>query len=394
VIDADQHFDEVPETWDSIDPAFRDAALTVQSGRGGRRWLACRGRAVMPLRHTYPGEIDTARELVREDSRGYERWRAERRSAPVVHDERAASDAVTRTAVLDASGIAAALLFPSYGLFWPSVVTDGEVADANFAAYNTWIAGACSPAPHRLLGVAQYSIEDVDRAVREVWRAHELGLNGFFLRAVPYRGRPWSDMSNEPVWAALEQAGLPLMLHSAPLGALGHDADWEKGLPPEHLGQPPLTFLNRSLPAEAALASLVLGGVLDRHPGLRVAVVEFGAVWVPSFLHRLDAALDFLGPRNRYLRERLQDRPSGYVRRQVRFTAFWSEPIAWLGAVSDPGLYMFSSDFPHPEGSEDALARVRASLDGQPDDVVGQFLGDAARYCLGGRLGATRGLRR
>lgn len=383
IIDADQHFDETPDSWNTIDAAYRDHALTVESGRGGRRWLTCHGRIVMPLRHTYPGEIDTARDLVRDDPHGYERWRTARRGTPVVQHEMAASDPATRLQVLDANGIAAALLFPSLGLFWPSVIKDGGIADANFEAYNTWIATACSHAPKRLFGIAQYSLDDIERAVAEVWRARGLGLRGFFLRATPYRGLPWSDPSNEPVWHAMEQAQMPLVLHAAPLGPLIHDATWEKGLPADHVGQPPLTFLNRSLPAEAALASLVLGGVLDRHPCLRVAVVEFGAVWVPSFLRRLDAVLDFLGPRNRYLGARLGDRPSAYIHRQVRFTTFWSEPITWLAEASDPTLYMFASDFPHPEGSEDALGRVTEQLAGQPTRLIDPFLGGAARYFLG-----------
>lgn len=378
VVDADMHVTEVDATWEAIDAGMAAHRLNIVTERG-HRWLRCGDRPVMLLRPTEPGEVDRARE----DPQGWEQARAVSRRAGRGGTHPAESDMPERVRVLDATGVDSAILFPSYGLFWPSVVPEGEIADANFAAWNTWIAERCAIDSQRLLGVAQFSLADVGRAVKETWRCADLGLRGMFLRAVPYRGVPWGDSGNEPVWAALEESGLALWLHSAPETTIAHDSAWDKGLDPRHVGLSPLTFCNRSLPAEAALVSLVLAGVLERHPRLRIGVAEFGAAWVPSFLRRIDYTLDFLSPRNRYLRSRLATRPSEYVRRQVCVSAFWSEDLDWLLRDTPGEIYMFSSDFPHPEGSELALAQARVRLDGLADDVRASFLGGAARRCIG-----------
>jgi predicted TIM-barrel fold metal-dependent hydrolase len=115
-------------------------------------------------------------------------------------------------------------------------------------------------------------------------------------------------------------------------------------------------------PAELFLSSLVLDGVLERFPTLRISVAEHGAVWGPGFLHHHDqAARSF---------RRLQDLshltmpPSDYVRRQVRFTPFAGEPVGWMIETSSPELYCFSSDFPHHEGSDDPIRRFDQTMDG------------------------------
>ncbi len=378
VFDADMHFDEVEETWADIEPKWRAHGLRMTTDRSGRRWLASGERRLLPVRATRTGEVDEARDAVRDDADGYERMVAARRSeAKAQRRLPVRSDAAERVATLERMGVRAAWLFPSYGLFWPSLIEDAELADANFAAWNSWIARQCEIAPDRLLGVAEYSLADPDRAAAEIWRCRSLGLRGFFIPARPYRELPWGDPSNEPVWTALEQAGLPLLLHAVATGPLAYDTTWEKGIEPGHVGQPVQTFLNRALPAEAVISNLIFQGVLERHPALRIGVIEFGALWVPSFLRRLDYTFDFLGPRNRYLRRRLSDCPSAYFRRQVRVSAFWNESLPGL-LGQDPELYLFSSDYPHPEGSERALQRARGEVEAVPEPVREAFFASNA----------------
>ena len=387
IIDVDMHFNEPPGTWDEIASEFSQSALRISADAAGRRWLFAGERRVIPLRATFPGEVDEAREAVRKDTLGYEKIVRARRVTAESSSWRPAhpaeSDSIERLKVLDEMGVETALLFPSLGLFWPSVIDDEEQADANFAAWNNWVARQASVNPSRLFAAAQYSLSDVGRAVAEVRRCHKLGCKGLFLRAVPYRGLPWGDPSNEPIWQALEETGMPLLIHSAPLGSLAIDPAWEKGLVAGHVGQTLQTLLNRARAPEAAVSNLIFEGVLERHPQLRIGVIEFGSIWVPSFLKQIDYTFEFLGPRNRYLRERLTARPSDYFRRQVKVSTFWSEPLDWLMEAAGAEIFMFASDFPHPEGNENAVERAQEALAQMPPERVEKFFNGNARELFG-----------
>lgn len=387
IVDVDMHFNEPPGTWDEIAPEFAESVLRIRTNAVGRRWLFAGERRLIPLRATFPGEVDEAREAVKTDPLAYEKIVQSRRVTTESSTWRPAhpaeSDSVERLKVLDEMGVEAALLFPSLGLFWPPVIEDEELADANFAAWNNWVARQASVNPARLFAAAQYSLSNVERAVAEVRRCHALGCRGFFLRGVPYRGLPWGDASNDPFWHALEETGMPLLIHSAPLGSLAIDPAWEKGLVTGHKGQTLQTLLNRARVPEAVISNLIFEGVLERYPALRIGVIEFGSLWVPSFLQQIDYTFEFLGPRNRYMRERLRARPSDYFRRQVKVSSFWSEPLPWLLAAAGAELFMFASDFPHPEGNEHAVEHAFQALAEMPPESVEKFFSGNAKELFG-----------
>jgi predicted TIM-barrel fold metal-dependent hydrolase len=60
--------------------------------------------------------------------------------------------------------------------------------------------------------------------------------------------------------------------------------------------------------------------------------------------------------------QRLTARPSEYVRRHLKFTPFPGEPVGWMIEQAGPELFMFSTDYPHPEGGRDPLAKFEAEL--------------------------------
>jgi predicted TIM-barrel fold metal-dependent hydrolase len=62
--------------------------------------------------------------------------------------------------------------------------------------------------------------------------------------------------------------------------------------------------------------------------------------------------------------ERLELAPSEYVRRHLKFTPYPGEPVGWMIEQCGPELFMFSSDYPHPEGTTDPLGKFEAELDG------------------------------
>ncbi len=65
--------------------------------------------------------------------------------------------------------------------------------------------------------------------------------------------------------------------------------------------------------------------------------------------------------------------PSEYIRSQVRFTPFPTEPVGWLIAQAGPELFLFSSDYRHPEGGRDPIASFEAGLEGVAEDARERF---------------------
>ena len=121
-------------------------------------------------------------------------------------------------------------------------------------------------------------------------------------------------------------------------------------------------FLNVFHDAENLLACLVLDGTFEQFPDLRCGVIELGAGWVPNLLASLDHAKRAFG-RNEPELAKLRLEPSDYLRRQVRFNPWHFEDVGRLIADCGPELFLFSSDWPHPEGGRDPIGETRGSLD-------------------------------
>ena len=83
-------------------------------------------------------------------------------------------------------------------------------------------------------------------------------------------------------------------------------------------------------------------------------------------------------------------RASDYIRRQVRVTPFVNEPVAWLIEQCGPELFMFSSDYPHPEGGRDPLGRFSAALEGVSEKAQAAFFADNYLDLMGQAAGVAR----
>jgi predicted TIM-barrel fold metal-dependent hydrolase len=112
---------------------------------------------------------------------------------------------------------------------------------------------------------------------------------------------------------------------------------------------------------------LLYGGVLERHPRLRVAFLECGASWVPYWLFRLEEEAEKFGALHPNLEENVRMRPVEYWRRQCYASAEvgeWSLP-AVIDTIGDDNLVV-SSDFPHfdsafPEAGAHFMALANVS---------------------------------
>jgi uncharacterized protein len=192
-------------------------------------------------------------------------------------------DPTARLRDMDAEGIDAAVLFPSISFYFTEI-SDGALMAALCRAYNNWLADYCRAAPERLFGVAMLPLVDVGESVRELERATAtLDFRGAFMRPNPYAGRPIHHPAYERLWDCAAGLGVPVTVHEGL-------SDGIPTLGRERFENPVmLHVLSHPFEQMAACAGLILTGVLDRHPSLKVAFLESGSAWLPYWLDRRTA---------------------------------------------------------------------------------------------------------
>ena len=112
---------------------------------------------------------------------------------------------------------------------------------------------------------------------------------------------------------------------------------------------------------ETFVSMMVLDGVFERHPNLKGASVELGASWVPEMLNRLDYVVRTWSRVDKNLNE-IKRKPSEQLIEQMAFTPFAHENVGLLIDSSNAELYLFSSDYPHVEGTRDPIGKFESSL--------------------------------
>jgi predicted TIM-barrel fold metal-dependent hydrolase len=376
-IDVDQHLFESRTTWsDHIDPAQRSDALSISDDEAGWPWLTWRGRQLTPLEVPIP-ERST---LIGEDR--LRRLRGER--APASFEELVPDSyrlAGARLALLDEFGIDAAVMFPNYGLLWEQRLASDRVAQrANARAYNRFMADLCGEGAGRLFGVAHVLLHDPAWAVEEIARVRAQGVRLAMIAPAPVNGKPLSHPDFDPVWAAFSAEGVAPVFHvsefESPIDPAWRQGEREDG---EQLFDSIFLYLAPAI----ALANLILHGVLERFPDLRIGVVELTASWVPSFLLHIDGASDFYTLRHGEPFHKLDERPSEYFLRQVRVAALPYEMPNRLVPKVGEATYMIGSDWPHAEGVADPRAAAERAVAGLADRARGNILGANAAWLLG-----------
>jgi predicted TIM-barrel fold metal-dependent hydrolase len=345
VIDSDGHVMEPGNLWEEGLPEdVRSRGLIVN--RDDPHYQTISGLE-LPPRDKYVG-----RET---DNKTGEVLRGERYQAAV----KASFSAASTLDSMDAEGVDVSVLFPTRGL-WVMAVderVDAVVTTASATVYNDWLARYTAEYPARLFGVAMVDPRDVGGAVTEIHRAVEdLGMVGAFLRPNPVLGRMWHHPDYDPLWSACAQLDVPVCFHEAgavPLPQVATDRFDRHSL--WHVCTHPHE-------AQISMVSLVLGGVLERFPTLRVAFMECGAGWLPYWMWRMDEHYE--EERDHDFRD-LSLEPHDYVRRQC-FVSIDSDEwpgIATLEAL-DGGNVVWGSDYPHADGKFPVAYKTLASIDG------------------------------
>jgi predicted TIM-barrel fold metal-dependent hydrolase len=277
-----------------------------------------------------------------------------------------AFDPAERSRALDLLGFHSQLIF---GTFAAEPFLHHERIDVRYRGsrvFNRAIAEFCADDP-RMLPVGVVSLADPRAAADEIELAIADGCAAIWVPAEPCGGRSPGHDDLDRVWSILAEAHVPVVLHvggqpipiPAGYGPTGRSVGAGFAGGGEAMGLKDFPLLHQS--SEEFVSVLVLDGVLERHLGLRGAVVELGATWVPGLLRRLDHAVDNMG---RFYPEvqSFTRRPSEQLREQFGFTPFPFEDVGALIDASSDDLYLFSSDYPHVEGGRNPLGRFETSL--------------------------------
>jgi uncharacterized protein len=288
-----------------------------------------------------------------------------------------AIDPAERRKALDDLGFARQLVFTTFAgsQFLPS--TDPDVKYGGARALNRAMAEFCA-GDKRLIGVGVVPLDDTDRAVTEIDLAIKAGVGAIWIPAAPAGERSPGHPELDPVWRRLSEAGVPFVLHvgaAAPtLPAAYHrnghprPKDWLGG--GENLRAK--DYFSLAFAPQNFLCAMALDGVFDRFPALRGGVIELGAGWVPDFLRRLDQAWKGWRKTDPMIGG-LSAPPSEFIRRAVRFTPFATENAGTIIREGGPELFLFSSDYPHPEGTRNPIERFESTFEGLDEETKDRF---------------------
>ena len=228
--------------------------------------------------------------------------------------------------------------------------------------------------PKRLVVSYQIPIHDVRAAVAEVERVVALGGKSLQLPVFPAElGLPdYYHDEYAPLWSVIQESGLPICCHIG-LNTTLDDLARRDPTPQRGVMVPMTAFCTAE-----AFGMWILGGVLERFPGLNLVFVEPGVGWVPWYLY----IVDDMKTRQGYEYPAITELPSTYFRRQIHLT-FIDEPDLMGSLRQGIGVenVMWSSDYPHPVSSWPSSREIveRQFADVSDDERALIVAGNAAR---------------
>ena len=241
---------------------------------------------------------------------------------------------------LDRGGMEMAVLYPTLGLFM-SFLKDRQWALALCRAYNSFMHEEFTRKSPRLKAVALLPLQDAEAAARELRRAvRELGCVGAMLAADG--AHLLGDARFTPIFDEAQRLDTMLGVHASG----------------SHLGGGGLelfpTFIQTHTCSHAfgqmrQLTSIVLEGVPERFPNLRIAFLEAGCGWAPYWIERMDEEY----AKRASEAPALKKKPSDYVRSGKIFFSCEADECLLPQALKLIGedQIVYASDYPHWDGS-------------------------------------------
>jgi predicted TIM-barrel fold metal-dependent hydrolase len=308
-----------------------------------------------------------------------------------------AFDPAERARALDDLGFSRQLVFSTFSGGQYLHHPDMAVRYGGIRAHNRAMAAFCGE-DARLIAVGQLSLLDPARCVEEIREGARLGVGAFWIPGAPVgdvtTGKSPGHPDHDPVWQALCDLDIPFMLHVGPNGPTKHPAYENNGKPrPKDITGAEQgenlrvrDFMVLAIAPQQFLTSLVFDGVFERFPRLRGGVIELGAGWVPQYLRTLDLSQRIFKRTDQTVAA-LPMKASDYIRRAVKFTPFPGEDVGRMIHDAGADLFLFSSDYPHPEGTDDPVARFERTFKDITEEQREKFYRSNFEAMMGPREG-------
>ena len=359
VISSDAHVGETDVLRQRLPEKFRDNLPEFGVDENGSLDFKFKGESSPKRYDRAPTDEDMLREFRTDPSQGTD---IERR----LHD-------------MALEGVDAQVIFPNIGLGMSMGTDTSAYYEAWARAYNDYVWDIFGPHSKRMKPAAMLSMDNVEAAVQEAERCIKRGFCTLFLPAV----MPWQPYHlpvYEPLWSLAEEAETPVNFHifsgNCALGggfasitsmssqrfekAKRVEKEANKDGSVEHLD----TVLGLAV-GMSPIIELTTGGVLERHPNLKMVVTESECGWLAWLLQSMDQIQE----RRFHNMRKLELRASEYFLRQGTVTI--SDDAVALNNVAFTGTdcLMWGNDYPHDEGtfpfSRRPIEEIKSKLDSQ-----------------------------
>lgn len=289
-------------------------------------------------------------------------------------------DPAARLADMDEQGVAASVIyhgglngesipFSTTGLIsWGDSKYD-HLEDLGVRIYNRWLADFVSSAPERSAGIAHIPISDPAACVREVEWAAGAGLRGINLPA-PRNDIPMlNDPVWEPLWSICEETGMSLNTHG---GGGEH-------YPYEGEGAQAMYMMETLFRTRRGVWVMILGGVFERHPELKMVLTEQWMDWAPGVMDDMDGL--YHSRTGEWVRAALSMPPSEYFKRNcyigASFMSNWEAKLGVEKGLTDK--VMWGDDYPHAEGTwPDTREAIRFTFNDIDTENTRKYIGGNA----------------
>lgn len=278
-----------------------------------------------------------------------------------------------RLECLDRDQMDAEIIFPPVVTgprAWRSIRDDAAYL-AVVRAYNDFVAEEYAAfAPERFFPMGVVPATNVRDAIEEMHRCAAAGLRGVMLSAFP-NGGPVPLAEDDAFWQEALTIRMPLTIHIDidRTGAQGPLIPYPRGNGQGDIAQQVARFAQRGA---VNAVQMIMSGVFDRFPALRIFMAENQIGWVPTFMTVADERYDrhiHWAKRLLGVEELPNGHPSDYVRRHILW-GFQHDPAGvelrhWLGVEN----LIWGSDFPHQESEyPNSLRVIEQNFKGVPPE--------------------------
>jgi predicted TIM-barrel fold metal-dependent hydrolase len=376
-VDSDMHVMEPPDLFDRyLDPKFKHRVLVPVGADGKPQRII--GAIIVDGEQTSDSDLQQYRKRSRPGPTHSTQPLSGSRLADTGRLDFAVErkyDGEAQVMGMAMEGVDIAVLYPTVGL---SLIArdnlDPWLSLAICEAYNNWIHEFCQYSPDRLKWVAMLPMHDVHLACREMIRCAKLGAVGSFLRPNLVNGRYWHSNYWDPLYSVHEDLNVTWGFHEGSGALYSHmNTLYGENRFYRHVA-------SHWIEMQQALIAMIIGGVFEFHPKLRVGFLEAQNSWAPGILSRIE--WDYPQYRDTHA-PYLSLTPREYFRRNCWAAVEGSEPeIEATAGLIGADRMCISTDYPHfdsnfPHVAENLLKNV-------PREVAAQiFMGGAHLYGFG-----------